>query len=170
VLFIVVPAAVLALLLHPALNGNWYTDVAWTLALYVEAVAILPQLLMFQKSREKEIELFTANFVFFTAVARSLHFFFWLSSYHELNDKAASYWGSRYPGQIVLLSQIVNLLVMVCGWRRRAAGLAPGGPHPIPSMPPIAAGRLRLLLPVFCTKRSPCPASDVSVTRLFVVK
>jgi ER lumen protein retaining receptor len=112
-LYIVVPAAVLALLLHPSLNGNWYTDVAWTLALYVEAVAILPQLLMFQKARDKEIELFTANFVFFTAVARALHFFFWLSSYHELNDKYATHWGSKYPGQLVLLSQIVNLLVMV---------------------------------------------------------
>lgn len=87
VLYLIVPAAGLALLLHPSLNGNWYTDVAWTIALYIEAVAILPQLLMFQKSHEKEVEPFTANFVFFTAVARLMHFVFWLSSYHELNDK-----------------------------------------------------------------------------------
>ena len=87
VLYLIVPAVAIALFLHPTLNGNWYTDVAWTIALYLEAVAILPQLLMFQKSHEKEVEPFTANFVFFTAVARLMHFVFWLSSYHELNDK-----------------------------------------------------------------------------------
>lgn len=36
-------------LIHPNLNRNWFADVAWTIALYIEAVAILPQLFMFQK-------------------------------------------------------------------------------------------------------------------------
>lgn len=31
-------------IVHPGLNNNWFTDVAWTFALYLEAAAIVPQL------------------------------------------------------------------------------------------------------------------------------
>ena len=67
---------------------------------------------MFQKAREKEVEVFTANFVFCVALSRMLHFVFWLSSYHELNDKYAAHFGAKYPGYLVVLSQVVNLLLM----------------------------------------------------------
>lgn len=110
--WLAIPSLLLATVLHPSLNGNWLTDVAWTFALYLEAVAILPQLVMFQRSREKEVEAYTANFVFGIAVARALHFVFWLSSYHELNDKYATSIGSKYPGHLVVLSQVVNLVLM----------------------------------------------------------
>ena len=81
VVYIAVPSLLLAVILHPSLNGNWFTDVAWTWALYLEAVAIVPQLWMFQRAREKEVEPYTANFAFLIAVSRILHFVFWLSSY-----------------------------------------------------------------------------------------
>ena len=55
VLWLVLGALVLAVLLHPNLNGNFMTDTAWTFALYLEAVAVMPQLFMFQKAREKEV-------------------------------------------------------------------------------------------------------------------
>ena len=116
VLWLVVPAAGLALLLHPNLNANWLTDTAWTTALYLEAVAIFPQLVMFhrqqERQQEKEVEPFTANFVFGVAAARVLTFLFWLSSYHELNDKYADALHRKYPGVMVVLSQVVNLLLV----------------------------------------------------------
>ena len=37
-------------IIHPNLNGVWWSDVSWTFALYTEAVAVLPQLYMFQKA------------------------------------------------------------------------------------------------------------------------
>lgn len=106
VLWLVLGSLVLATLLHPNLNGNFATDTAWTFALYLEAVAVLPQLYMFQRGREKEVEFFTANFAFCVAVGRLLHFMFWLSSYHELNNKYAAHFGSKYPGHFVVLSQV----------------------------------------------------------------
>eukprot|EP00920_Eleutheroschizon_duboscqi_P031345 GHVT01075737.1.p1 GENE.GHVT01075737.1~~GHVT01075737.1.p1 ORF type:complete len:204 (-),score=26.29 GHVT01075737.1:352-963(-) len=42
-------ALVVAVLFHPSLNAFMPADVAWTFALYLEAVAALPQLFMFQK-------------------------------------------------------------------------------------------------------------------------
>lgn len=141
IVVLVGPALVLAILLHPNLNNNWFTDSAWAFALYLEAVAMLPQLVMFQNAvstindgwrvaasdnfnsrrhllalrdrsptqrvhvwhaplslsayplqRNMEVEPFEANFVFSIAVARMLHFVFWLSSYHELNDKYSDGW------------------------------------------------------------------------------
>lgn len=112
VLYLVLPCAALALVLHPNLNNFWATDSAWAFALYLEAVAVLPQLRMFQKAREKAIEPFTANFVFGVALARVLNFVFWLSSFHELNDKYAAHFQRKYPGYLVVLSQVVNLLLM----------------------------------------------------------
>jgi hypothetical protein len=65
VLLLAVPALILAALLHPSLNNNWFTDVAWTFALYLEAVAIWPQLYIFAKEDPmKEIEPLELNFVF----------------------------------------------------------------------------------------------------------
>lgn len=108
------PALILAIMLHPSLNGNWLTDTMWTWALYLEAVATLPQLNMFSRlqGKQKMLEPFTANFVFGLAAARLLQFIFWISSFHELNDKYAQHWGGKYPGHFVVVSQLVNLIVV----------------------------------------------------------
>jgi hypothetical protein len=113
VVWLVVPALLLAIIMHPTLNENWFTDTAWTFALYLEAVAIAPQLYMFQKTRDKEVEPFTANFVFFVAVSRVLQFVFWLSSFNELNHKYTTNVTAKYPGHLVLFSQVRRGL---CGW------------------------------------------------------
>ncbi len=49
VVWIYVPTFVLACIIHPTLNNNFISDVSWTFSSYLESVAILPQLLMFQK-------------------------------------------------------------------------------------------------------------------------
>lgn len=113
--WIVAPCLVLAVILHPNLNGNWFTDTAWTFALYLEALAMLPQMALFQNQRknsELTVDGYTQNFVFGMAIARVLNFLFWVSSYHELNDKYAETFHRKYPGVMVVLSQVVSLLVM----------------------------------------------------------
>jgi hypothetical protein len=49
---LVAPALVLAVLLHPSLNNNWLTDTAWAFALYLEAVAMLPQVWLFNEMQK----------------------------------------------------------------------------------------------------------------------
>ncbi len=58
------------------------------------------------------MELYESNFMFSIAVARLLHFFFWVSSYHELNDKYGDNIVRKYPGHLVVMSQVVNLVVL----------------------------------------------------------
>ena len=117
VLVLVVPAHALATLLHPSLNNNALTDVAWTFALYLEAVAIYPQLYVFYAPHGgAELEPFEVNFVFSVAVGRLLHFIFWLSSYQELNDKVSKDFRRKFPGHLVVLSQVRSAEE----WERRA--------------------------------------------------
>jgi ER lumen protein retaining receptor len=46
------PALVLAVFLHPSLNNNFFTDTAWAFALYLEAVAMLPQVFVFHRMQK----------------------------------------------------------------------------------------------------------------------
>jgi hypothetical protein len=59
---------VLALLFHPSLNALMPADICWTFALYLESVAVLPQLFMFH--REKRVEPFTTHFLAGQALSR----------------------------------------------------------------------------------------------------
>lgn len=37
------------MLLHRSLNREWVSDTCWCLSMYLEAVAMIPQIYMFQK-------------------------------------------------------------------------------------------------------------------------
>lgn len=139
VLVLVLPALALAAVLHPSLNNNWYTDTAWAFALYLEAIAIYPQLYMFYapapgSGAGAEIEPFELNFVFALAVGRLCHFVFWLSSYQELNDRASADFGKKFPGHLVVLSQVRAGVARGAPGARRGRGARLFIPRP-PSPP-----------------------------------
>ena len=56
-----------------------------------------------------------------------LHFVFWLSSYHELNDKYAAHFGAKYPGYLVVASQVREGWPMASGQRERRTRTRPPG-------------------------------------------
>ena len=66
--YMVIACLVLALIFHPNLNAFMPADVCWTFALYLESVAVLPQLFMFH--REKRVEPFTTHFLAGQAASR----------------------------------------------------------------------------------------------------
>lgn len=106
--FIAVPCLVLAVAVHPSLNEHWFTDITWTFALYLETLAVLPQLFMFQRqSKGKPVEEWTAHFVACLGAARMLSLVFWAFSYHELSHDEGG-----WVGCFVLCAQLVHLLVM----------------------------------------------------------
>nr|CAC40612.1 ERD2 protein [Scherffelia dubia] len=74
--FLVVPCAVLALLI----NHEWtLMEILWTFSIYLEAVAILPQLVLLQ--RTSNIDNMTGNYVFFLGMYRSLYILNWIYRY-----------------------------------------------------------------------------------------
>eukprot|EP01016_Furgasonia_blochmanni_P029946 TRINITY_DN3130_c0_g1_i3.p2 TRINITY_DN3130_c0_g1~~TRINITY_DN3130_c0_g1_i3.p2 ORF type:complete len:171 (+),score=52.12 TRINITY_DN3130_c0_g1_i3:223-735(+) len=111
--FLVVPAIILAVLFHPSLNNYAPADIAWTFGLYLEAVAMFPQLYLFMKTRG-EIESVTSHFVASQGISRILNFIFWVFSYEELNDASASSLAVApgHVGYCVIVAQAGQLILM----------------------------------------------------------
>lgn len=107
--YLAVPMFFLAIFVHPNLNSDFMSDVAWTYAMYLESVALVPQLFMFQKQTSGVVELLTAHFVAALGFGRLCEFMFWIYSYHELATSA----GSKLPGYLALFSQFGQLVLMV---------------------------------------------------------
>ena len=96
---------------HPGLGGRWWIDVMWSYSHYVESIAIIPQLILFGRSRKGEIEAFTSHFVFAMGVSRLLALLFWCSCWRELNVNT-NVVGSVLSGRSILLSQFIQIVSM----------------------------------------------------------
>eukprot|EP00746_Dinoflagellata_sp_MGD_P089302 gnl/MRDRNA2_/MRDRNA2_35259_c0_seq1.p1 gnl/MRDRNA2_/MRDRNA2_35259_c0~~gnl/MRDRNA2_/MRDRNA2_35259_c0_seq1.p1 ORF type:complete len:284 (-),score=24.39 gnl/MRDRNA2_/MRDRNA2_35259_c0_seq1:427-1278(-) len=107
-LWLIGPSAVMALIFHPTLNSFLPSDMAWAFALYLESVAVLPQLFMFQK--EGQAQPFTAHFLFAQAFSKVISFIFWFSSYSELSNP--DHHVKAYVGNWVMAMQLIQLLIM----------------------------------------------------------
>ncbi|KAL9178463.1 hypothetical protein ACHAXT_003793 [Thalassiosira profunda] len=108
-LYLAVPMLIIAVVVHPNLNSDFLSDVSWTYAMYLESVALVPQLFMFQKQATGVVELLTAHFVAALGFGRVMEFMFWVYSYHELATSA----GSKLPGYLALFSQFMQLVLML---------------------------------------------------------
>lgn len=74
--FLIAPCAVLALLIK---EKSTVTEVLWAFSIYLEAVAILPQLVLLQ--RTKSIDNLTGNYVFFLGAYRTFYLLNWIYRY-----------------------------------------------------------------------------------------
>ncbi|CAM9679612.1 unnamed protein product [Ectocarpus sp. 12 AP-2014] len=106
-LYIFVPCLLLAIVMHPNLNKNFLSDTAWTFSMYLESMAIVPQLFMFQKQAKGIVEVLVTHSTFALGLARVLDMVFWMFSYKELTHA-----GSNSVGMFVLFSQFVHVVIM----------------------------------------------------------
>lgn len=82
--FAVLPTAIVALITHFLQHGSSINvvDLLWIFSIYLESIAILPQLVLLQRYRE--VENLTGNYVFFMGAYRALYILNWVyRSYHE---------------------------------------------------------------------------------------
>lgn len=103
------PIFLVACLIHPNLNSDWFSDVAWTYSMYLESAALIPQLYMFQKQKNGVVDLLTAHFVAALGFGRVMEFSFWIYSYKELSSSNSSI----LPGYIAILAQFIQLVLMI---------------------------------------------------------
>ena len=103
------PAQILlALVMHPRLNRFPPSDIAWAMALYLEALAAIPQLFMFQS--ERKVHRWTAHFLFAQGMAKLITFIFWIGTYMELNVKKHP--TRKFMGYWALFVQGCQLMLM----------------------------------------------------------
>merc|ERR1719247_3309500 len=74
---LIMVAVVLAVVIHPNLNAWTPFDILWTVHLYVDAVAMVPQLWMISKACG-QVKGFTAHYIGATLVSSALSGLFWL--------------------------------------------------------------------------------------------
>ncbi|KAF5465015.1 hypothetical protein F2P56_015049 [Juglans regia] len=73
---LVLPCLLLALLIN---NKFTFTEVMWTFSIYLEAVAIVPQLVLLQRTRN--IDNLTGQYVFLLGAYRALYILNWIYRY-----------------------------------------------------------------------------------------
>ncbi|KAJ3701574.1 hypothetical protein LUZ61_005279 [Rhynchospora tenuis] len=74
--FLVLPCIVLALLINERFS---FREVMWTFSIYLEAVAILPQLVLLQRTRN--VDNLTGQYVFLLGAYRGLYIINWIYRY-----------------------------------------------------------------------------------------
>eukprot|EP00252_Welwitschia_mirabilis_P027991 TRINITY_DN988_c0_g1_i1.p1 TRINITY_DN988_c0_g1~~TRINITY_DN988_c0_g1_i1.p1 ORF type:complete len:216 (+),score=17.86 TRINITY_DN988_c0_g1_i1:220-867(+) len=90
---LVIPCFLLAVLIN---NKFTVREVLWTFSLYLEAVAILPQLVLLQRSRN--IDNLTGNYVFLLGAYRALYILNWI--YRYMVEKQQFRWISCISGLV----------------------------------------------------------------------
>ncbi|KAM0001582.1 putative ER lumen protein retaining receptor [Helianthus anomalus] len=92
--YMLVPCALLALVIYPHTYHSHLSKVMWAFCVYLEAIAVLPQLTMMQKT--KMIEPSTAHYVFALGVARFLGSAHWIIQVYESAGAYLFLLGSGY--------------------------------------------------------------------------
>eukprot|EP00898_Chlorokybus_atmophyticus_P008312 jgi/Chlat1/8482/Chrsp80S07884 len=79
--FLLLPAAVLAVLFHatPGKHSTLAIEILWAFSIYLEAVAILPQLVLLQ--RTGNVDNLTGNYIFMLGAYRALYLLNWIYRY-----------------------------------------------------------------------------------------
>merc|ERR1719310_1277407 len=99
---------VLAVLVHPDLNNRPVFDTLWTTALYIDVVAMMPQLSMMTKIRG-EVEALTSHYVGATALSRATSLIFW---YHGFVELAPLDGGFNLAGWAIIAAHILQVLLL----------------------------------------------------------
>merc|ERR1712050_658886 len=107
-IWLILPAFLASLVIHPHLNSHLASDVAWAFALYLEAGAVLCQFFMFMN--EGRAQPHTAHFLAAQALSKFMSFIFWSSSFSELTNP--NHYIKSFVGAWVVGMQMVQLLVM----------------------------------------------------------
>lgn len=105
--YLLVGAVLVSCCIHPHLNNRKLPDIAWTSALYLEAVAMMPQMYMLVR-KGGEVESLCSHYIACCFLSRCLMLGFWLHSYAELRPKGSDY---NLPGYGVLGAQLLQIVL-----------------------------------------------------------
>ncbi|XP_073291548.1 uncharacterized protein [Primulina huaijiensis] len=109
--YVVAPAAILAILIHPYTHHTHIARMLWAFAVYLESISVLPQLRMMQNT--EMIEPFTAHYVFALGVSRFFGCAHWIIQVYDSAGKYLFLVGAGYAWvPMVLLAEIVQTFIL----------------------------------------------------------
>jgi len=106
-IFNFLPACVLlAVFVHGDLNDSPFFDVIWTISMYLDTIAMLPQLYLMMK-KGGEVEALTSHFVACLFVSRACSFAFWFYGYVEISPAGSH----NAAGLMIILAHSLQLFL-----------------------------------------------------------
>ncbi|KAI5009268.1 hypothetical protein ZWY2020_010524 [Hordeum vulgare] len=108
--FIVLPCLVLALLINERFT---FREVMWAFSIYLEAVAILPQLVLLQRTRN--IDNLTGQYVFFLGAYRVLYILNWI--YRYFTEPHFVHWISWIAGIVQTMLYADFFYYYIISWK-----------------------------------------------------
>jgi len=106
---LIMGAVVLAVLIHPDMNSWAPMDIMWTTHLYVDAIAMVPQLWMISRMGG-EVKGFTAHYIAATTLSNFLSGLFWFYASPDLVEDETS---MNVPGLAINGAHIVQMLLLL---------------------------------------------------------
>jgi len=102
----------LAVLLHPHLNSRPMFDTMWTMALYTDVFAIMPQLWMVAKleAAKEQVEALNAHYIASIAASRGVSLYFWYYGFREFAPKDGSF---NLTGSTIMVAQIIAAVLLL---------------------------------------------------------
>ena len=107
--YLVIPSYILGSIVKSNLNNNFFCDTNWAFSMYLETVAIFPQILLFS-IKKGQIEKFTSHYVALCGLSRLFSLIFWWDTYEELKVIDSTF--GNYAGYFIIGAQILQLLIM----------------------------------------------------------
>lgn len=92
--FLVVPAVIMAILINPTLENSTFIGILWAFTSYLESVSIFPQLRYMQNA--KMVETFTGYYVFALGVSRFFALAHWIIQIYETRGAYLFLFGHGY--------------------------------------------------------------------------
>ncbi|CEG01005.1 ER lumen protein retaining receptor [Ostreococcus tauri] len=111
VAFLVVPCFMLSLMINHEFS---FTEVLWTFSIYLEAVAILPQLVLLQ--RTFNIDTLTSNYIFLLGAYRALYMLNWI--YRYFTERDYSQWIVWTSGTLQTATYCDFFYYYILSWRK----------------------------------------------------
>merc|ERR1719487_1203325 len=110
----IVVCITLAVLLHPDLNDRPLFDTTWTAALYIDSVAMFPQLWMMGRAGIAAETAATmgpsSHYLFGVSMSRAANFVFWYYGYPELAPEDTT--KMNWPGYAVIAAHVIQFLLL----------------------------------------------------------
>jgi len=106
-IFNFLPACVLlAVCIHGDLNDSVFFDIVWTFSMYIDTIAMLPQLYLMMR-KGGEVEALTSHFVACLFASRACSFAFWFYGYVEIAPEGHH----NAAGLMIILAHSMQLLL-----------------------------------------------------------
>ncbi|KAL8260341.1 hypothetical protein R6Q59_028294 [Mikania micrantha] len=108
---LMIPCAIMAILVHPNSSMCLFTKMMWAFSVYLEAIVVLPQVHMMQ--RTQMIEPITGLYVFALGVSRFFGAAYWILRIYESSDAYLFLLGRGYFWvPMVLVSETVQTFIL----------------------------------------------------------